>query len=80
MWAAYLLPRHHVLPAGQAWDGDYYIAYRTRLDRAGLELMWESEDGALYRAGSANGVYHSLRQHDVGAEDGARTPVLSSAE
>lgn len=51
MWATYLLPRHHVLPAGQAWDGEYYIAYRTRLDRAGLELMWESDDGALYRVG-----------------------------
>jgi hypothetical protein len=50
MWAAYLLPRHHVLAAGQAWDGDYYIAYRTRLDRPGLELVWESEQGALYRA------------------------------
>ena len=46
MWAAYLLPRHHVLPAGQAWDGDYYVAYGTRLDRADLELVWESEEGA----------------------------------
>ena len=83
MWATYLLPRHHVLPAGQAWDGDYYVAYRTRLDRSGLELVWESEDGALYRAGSANGEYHSLRQQDLGAEDGAvtaATPVLSSRE
>jgi hypothetical protein len=53
MWATYLLPRHHVLPAGQAWEGDYYIAYGTRLDRAGLELMWESEQGALYRSATA---------------------------
>jgi hypothetical protein len=70
MWAAYLLPRHHVLPAGQAWDGDYYIAYRTRLDRPGLELVWESDDGALYRAVSAT------------AADGVSpaSPVLSSAE
>jgi hypothetical protein len=48
MWATYLLPRHHVLPAGGGWDGDYYVAYRTRLDRADLELVWENEDGALY--------------------------------
>ncbi|HVR30439.1 MAG TPA: hypothetical protein VMS86_13010 [Thermoanaerobaculia bacterium] len=50
MWAAYLLPRHHVVPAGQAWEGDYWIAYRTRVDRRDLELIWENDDGALYRA------------------------------
>jgi hypothetical protein len=61
MWAAYLLPRHHVLPAGQAWAGDYYVAYRTRLDRPGLELVWQSDDGAVYRAISASGDHHSLR-------------------
>jgi hypothetical protein len=54
MWATYLLPRHHVLPAGQAWDGDYWIAYHTRLERADLELLWESESGALYRARAAS--------------------------
>jgi hypothetical protein len=53
MWAAYYLPRHHVLPAGQGWDGDYWIAYRTRLDRSDLELVWENDDGAVYRAASA---------------------------
>jgi Bacterial membrane protein YfhO len=50
MWAAYFLPRHHVLPAGQAWDGDYWVSYRVRLERPDLELMWENEDGAIYRA------------------------------
>jgi len=49
MWATYLMPRHHVLPAGQAWDGEWWVAYRTRVDRADLELVWENADGALYR-------------------------------
>jgi hypothetical protein len=73
MWVTYLLPRHHVLPAGQWWDGDYYLAYGIRLDRPDLELIWESEDGAVYRW---------LRQPVGGAGDGVSTstPVLSSSQ
>ena len=68
MWATYLLPRHHVVPAGQAWDGEYWIAYRTRLDRPGLELLWENDDGAVYRSAA------------TAAAAAPRGPVLSSTE
>jgi hypothetical protein len=62
MWATYLLPRHHVLPAGQVWEADYHVAYHTRLDSPGLELMWENDDGALYRVAAASSLPAKLPQ------------------
>lgn len=49
MWASYLLPRHDVLPPDGAGHASYWIAYKTRLRRPGLETVWEADDGAVYR-------------------------------
>lgn len=51
-WAIYHLPGLLVVPAGPrrpAEDLDFWIAYRTRLERDDLEPVRELPAGALYR-------------------------------
>jgi hypothetical protein len=55
LWAAYLMPRHHVmlgrLPGALEW-ADYWIDYRpspSSLDRPNFEVLVEHPRGAGYR-------------------------------
>jgi hypothetical protein len=52
LWAAYLLPRHRVIPLAHPRariDGDYLAAYRTAIDHPRAVAPRELAGGVLYR-------------------------------
>ena len=57
MWASYYLPRHEIVPGSSSADSEWWIVYKTEIERPDLERVWVDANGSVLRERVAPGSF-----------------------